>query len=144
MKATLVPTTGARWLRNEMDRLFDRVWDGDEFSTMGEWAPRMDVSETPDALTARIEIPGIEPKDVQVLIEHDVLTVKGEKHEEAEQKSEKYLRLERGYGAFTRSVRLPAPVEANKVVATFKNGLLVITMPKAAEAKGVTVPIKLT
>ena len=144
MKATLVPTTGARWLRNEMDRLFDRVWDGDEYPTMGEWAPRMDVSETPEAFVARVEIPGIEPKDVHVLIEHDVLTVKGEKHEEMEQKAEKFLRLERGYGSFARSIKLAAPVDPTKVNATFKNGLLSIVMPKAAEAKGVTIPIKLT
>jgi HSP20 family protein len=125
-----------------MDRLFDRVWDGDEFVTLGEWVPRVDLTDAPETLTARIEIPGIEPKDIHVTLEHDVLTVKGEKRAEGERKDEKVLRIERAYGSFERSLKLPAPVDAQKVNATFKNGLLVIEMPKAAQAKGTAIPIK--
>jgi HSP20 family protein len=142
MRNALAPVTGARWLRNEMDRLFDRVWDGDEFVTLGEWAPRVDLTDSPEMLTARIEIPGIDPKDIQVTLVHDLLTIKGEKRAEDDRKGEKILRVERAYGSFERSIKLPMPVDAQKVNATFKNGLLVIEMPKVPELKGMNIPIK--
>jgi HSP20 family protein len=127
-----------------MDRLFDRAWDGQDFPTFGEWAPRVDLGETAEALTAKIEVPGIEPKDIHITLEHDILSIKGEKRAEVERKDEKNLRTERVYGSFERSLKLPAPVDAKRVIATFKNGLLVIEMPKSAEAKGTTIPIKIT
>lgn len=143
MNATLMPSVGARWLRNEMDRLLDRISDGNDFPTTGEWTPRVDLSETPEAVMARLEVPGIDPKDIQVTLEHDILAIKGEKHEESERKNERFIRVERSYGSFARTVRLPAAVDAAKVTATFKNGLLTIVMPKSDEAKGVTIPIKI-
>lgn len=143
MNATLVPTVGARWLRNEMDRLLDRISDGNDFPTTGEWTPRVDLSESPEAVTARLEVPGIDPKDIQLTLEHDILAIRGEKREESEQKTERFIRVERSYGSFARTMRLPAPVDAARVTATFKNGLLTIFMPKSAEAKGVTIPIKI-
>ncbi len=141
MKA-LAPAPGARWLRNEVDRLFDRIWDGEEPTSMGEWTPKVDVAESPEGLTAKLDVPGIEPKDIQVMLEHDVLTIKGEKKEEIEQKNERMLRVERSYGAFTRSLKLPVAVDPAKVTATFRNGVLTIVMAKAADAKGTTIPIK--
>jgi HSP20 family protein len=143
MKSTMVPATGSRWIRNEVDRLLDRMWDGDDVATMGEWTPRVDLTETPEALTARIEIPGIDPKDIQVTLEHDVLSIKGEKREQVDEKKERFLRTERRYGSFIRTMKLPMTVDATRVMATFKNGLLEIMMPKAPEAKGTTIPIKL-
>ena len=74
MRTTMVPFTGARWLRTEMDRLFDRAWDGQDFPTFGEWAPRVDLGETAEVLTAKIEVPGIEPKDIHITLEHDILS----------------------------------------------------------------------
>jgi HSP20 family protein len=142
MNATLMPTNGARWLRNEVDRLLDRMSDNDGFATAGEWVPRMDVSETPDEVKLRIEIPGIDPKDIQLLLENDVLTIRGEKHEEAEQKTEEFVRSERTYGKFARSMKLPAPVDPEKVSAIFKNGVLAVAMPKSAMTKGTKIPIK--
>lgn len=143
MKTALVPTPGARWLRTEVDRLFDRIWDGDESPAVGEWIPRVDLSDSPESLTARVEVPGLDPKDIHITIENDMLTLKGEKREMSEEKKEeRYLRVERAYGAFARSLRLPSHVDAAKASATFKNGLLVIVMPKAPEAKGTMVPIK--
>jgi HSP20 family protein len=137
----MVPS-GARWLRNEMDRLFDRAWDGDDQPNFGEWVPRMDLSDSPEILTAKVEVPGIDPKDIQITLEHDMLTVRGEKRVETERKDEKSLRTERVYGSFERKVQLPVAVDAKRVTAAFKNGLLLIEMPKAPEAKGTTVPIK--
>jgi HSP20 family protein len=127
-----------------MERLFDRFWEGDvsELVPVGEWTPRMDLSETKDALVVRTEIPGIDAKDVQISLQDQVLTIKGEKKQEKEEKDEHHYRIERSYGAFARSLRLPAPVEREKVTAKFKSGLLTITLPKAPSAKETTIPIK--
>ena len=111
---------------------------------MGEWAPALDVSETKDAVMVKAEVPGMDPKEIQLSLEDQLLTLKGEKKQEKEEKDEKehYYRSERSYGAFVRTVRLPATVDGSKVTATFKNGLLKVTLPKAATAKGTTIPIK--
>jgi HSP20 family protein len=130
--------------RREMDRLFDRFWedDGENLPAYREWVPSIDFSETSDAYMVRIEIPGMEPKDVQVTLQDGVLTVKGEKKEETRGKDERFYRLERTWGMFSRSLRLPAPVEGAKVNAVFKNGLLTVTVPKAPEARASNIPIK--
>jgi len=90
----------------------------------------------------KAEIPGIEPKDLHLMIENGVITLQGEKRQETEENGERYYRTERNYGSFVRSLRLPANVDATKVTALFKHGVLTVTMPKAAEARGTTVPIK--
>lgn len=144
MKA-LTPWTGLVTLRKEMDRLFDRFgeWEFPELPVFrGEWAPTLDVSETKENIVVKAEIPGIDPKEVQVLLQEDVLTIKGEKKQEKEEKEEHYYRMERSYGAFARSLRLPASVDAAKVSARFKNGLLTVTLPKAPAARGTTIPVK--
>jgi HSP20 family protein len=127
-----------------MDRLFDRFWEEDfrQLPSMGEWAPALDVSETKDAVMVKAEIPGMESKDIQLSLHDQFLTLKGEKKQEKEEKEEHYYRSERSYGAFVRTVRLPATVDGSKVTATFKNGLLTVTLPKAPAAKGTTIPIK--
>jgi HSP20 family protein len=87
----------------------------------------------------------MEQKDIGVELEGEMLTIKGEKQqekEEKEEKGEKFHRLERSWGAFRRTFRLPAAVEGGKVAATFKNGLLTVTLPKAPGAKGTTIPVK--
>jgi HSP20 family protein len=98
----------------------------------------MDVSETKDAMMVKMEVPGMEPKDIQISLQEQLLTVKGEKHQEKEEKEERYYRMERSYGAFTRSVRLPVAADGSKVTATFKNGLLTVMLPKTPAAKGTT------
>ena len=84
----------------------------------------------------------MEEKDIQVSLQENLLTIKGEKKQEKEEKDERYHRVERSYGAFTRSVRLPVAVDASKVTASFKNGLLTVTLPKTPAAKGTMIPIK--
>jgi len=140
----LMPLSGFPSLRKEMERFFDRFgdWEFPELRALGEWTPSLDLSETKDAFVVKAEIPGIEPKEIQVSLESQMLTIKGEKKQEKEEKDEQYYRVERGYGAFMRSVRLPAPVDGGKVAATFKNGLLTVTLPKAPELKGTFIPIK--
>jgi HSP20 family protein len=131
-------------MKKEMDRLFDRFWEGDfpQLPSMGDWAPALDVSETKDAVMVKAEIPGMDPKEIQLSLQDQVLTLKGEKKQEKEEKDEHYYRAERSYGTFVRAVRLPTPVDGSKVAATFKNGLLTVTLPKAPTAKGTTIPIK--
>ena len=140
----LAPWTGTDVFKREMDRLFDRFFEPrwDEFELVGEWAPKVDVVETKDAVVVKAELPGMEQKDIGVELEDHVLTIKGEKHQEKEEKGEKLHRMERSWGAFSRSFRLPAAVEGGKVNATFKNGILVVTLPKAPTAKGTTIPVK--
>ena len=141
---SLMPWMGMPSLRQEMDKLFDRLADFklEEFPATGEWAPSMDVSETKDVVMVKAEVPGMDPKDIQISLQEQVLTIKGEKHQEMEEKEERYYRMERSYRAFTRSVRLPVAVDGSKVTASFKSGLLTVTLPKTPAAKGTMIPIK--
>jgi HSP20 family protein len=127
-----------------MERMFEGMpeprWD--ELSAASDWMPSLDLSETKDALVLKMEVPGMDPKDIQIALQENLLTVKGEKKQEKEDKDEHYHRVERSYGAFARTVRLPVAVDAQKVSASFKNGLLVVTLPKTTGAKGVTIPVK--
>jgi HSP20 family protein len=128
-----------------MERLFDRfaepAWEPFETIT-GEWVPFLDVSETKDTMIVKAEMPGVDRKDIEIALTGDLLTLKGEKTKEAEEKDEHYHRMERTYGAFVRSVRLPMAVDGSKVTATFKNGLLVVTLPKTPAGKGTLIPVK--
>jgi HSP20 family protein len=141
---SLKPWTQITDLKQEMDRLFDRVFASrwNEFPATGDWVPSLDLSETTDALVLKMEVPGMDAKDIQASLQENLLTVKGERKQEKEEKGEQYHQVERSYGAFTRSVRLPIGVDGSKVNATFKNGLLVVTMPKTLAAKGFTIPVK--
>jgi HSP20 family protein len=139
----LAPWAGLGSLRKDMDRLFDTLdWDIPGVRRGVEWTPALDVSETKDAFVVKAEVAGIDPKDISVSLESQTLTIKGEKKEEKEEKDQQYYRMERAYGAFARAVHLPATVDGSKVTAGFKNGLLTVTLPKAASAKGNTIPIK--
>ncbi len=140
----LVPFTGSGNLRKEMDRLMERFgeWESPEHPAMGEWSPLLEVSETKDSFIVKAEIPGMEPTDVHVALDNQVLTLKGEKTQEKESKEQQYYRMERSYGAFARTVRLPVPVEGSKVTAGFRNGVLTVTLPKAPGARGTQIPVK--
>lgn len=130
--------------RREMDRLFERFF-GElpslELPGMA-WGPRLDMSETKDSLVVKAELPGLEAKDLDISVSGNTLTIKGEKKQEKEEKDEHHHMIERSYGAFSRIVELPAPVAADKIKATFKNGVLTIALPKTEEAKRRAVSIK--
>ena len=140
---TLAPWGGN--LRREMERFFDRfaepVWEPFEM-VAGDWAPKLDVSETKEAMVVTAEMPGVDPKEIEIALTGDLLTLKGEKEKETEEMEERYHRVERTYGAFLRSVRLPMAVDGSKVTAGFKNGVLVVTLPKTPASKGTTIPVK--
>ena len=144
MMRALAPWRGMETLRQEMERVFDRFFEPrwDEFEAVGAWAPKLDFSETKDTFVVKAEVPGVEQKDISVQIQDQMLTVKGEKHKEKEEKDEKYHRVERSWGAFARTIALPAGVDTEKVNATFKDGVLTVKLPKTPAAKGTTIPVK--
>lgn len=132
-------------MRREMDRLWDSFFEGKPARRAreeGEWLPSLDVSETKGDLVVKAELPGIDPKDIDISLNEGVLTIKGEKKQEKEEKEEGYHLIERSYGSFTRSIRLPQEVQSEKINASYKNGVLKITLPKSEEAKKKEIKIK--
>ncbi|HBR06435.1 MAG TPA: Hsp20/alpha crystallin family protein [Desulfovibrio sp.] len=103
--------------------------------------PAVDVSEDDKEVTVKAELPGLEAKDVELTLESGVLTIRGEKKFEGEEKKENYHRIERSYGSFVRAVPLPREVKSDKVKAKFDKGVLTVTMPKAekAETRNITI-----
>ena len=138
----LTPWTWTFGPRGDVDRWFERFFDAPwtETPATGEWAPPMDVAEGKEAVTVTAELPGVDPKEIALTLEGDLLMLKGEK--EYEKTDEHRHRTERGWGTFMRTVRLPAPVDAGKVTATFKNGVMTVTLPKTAGARGTLIPVK--
>lgn len=138
----LVPTNGLTALRREMDRMFDQLWEGEPAVIPGEWNPAVDIADLNDMIVVKAEVPGIDPKEIQVTLDGQILTLTGEKKYEKEEKDEKHYRMERSMGSFARSVRLPVPVQEGQVSATFKNGLLTVRLPKSKAVKGASIPVK--
>jgi HSP20 family protein len=129
-------------LQNDMNRLFDRFFEGRAANgTARRWIPAMDLVETDDHLVLRGDLPGMTEDDVNIEIKDNVLTVSGERKTEREDKREGYHRAERAFGSFSRSLSLPAGVDADKVEANFDNGVLEVRIPKPAEAKPTRVEI---
>lgn len=126
-------------VENRMNRFMERVLT-DPFGavalpeTIG-WIPAMDVAETTAELTLTAELPGIDPKDVDVSVEDGVLTIRGEKSEEKEEEKKKVYLYERSYGSFQRSFALPAGINSSKIEAEFGKGLLKVRIPKDGNAK---------
>lgn len=108
----------------------------------GEWTPAVDIIENDLGIVIRAELPGIDPKDVSVTIDDNILTLRGERHVEEEAKKENFHRMERAYGVFARSFTLPAHVDASKVTAEFKDGLLTVKLPRSDAAKSRAIEIK--
>ena len=121
-----------------LDNFFNR-----ETSFGSDWRPAVDVAETENDIIVKAEIPGINPKDIDISIVGETLTIKGEKKEEKENKGKHYHRVERSYGSFTRTIDLPTPVITDKVKAEDHHGVLEITLPKMekSEAKKITVKV---
>jgi HSP20 family protein len=133
-------------VRSEMDRLLDTFLFGKPqkgaFQEQGEWRPAVDVTETKGEIVVNAEISGVDPKDIEISLSEGILTVKGEKRQEAEEKEKGYHLLERSCGAFTRSIRLPAEVQSDKITASYRNGVLTIVLPKSEEAQKREIKIK--
>ncbi|MGQ9813210.1 MAG: Hsp20/alpha crystallin family protein [Dissulfurimicrobium sp.] len=132
-------------LRREIDKVWEDFFGGGEIvTTEGSWIPAVDLSETKDNLIIRVEVPGIDSKDIDISIAGDMLTIKGEKKQQTEEKEENYHRLETRYGSFSRMIRLPVSIDAEKASATYEKGVLKLVLPKKEELKPKQIEIKTT
>ncbi len=131
-----------------LNQLFDetlRAWPtlgGQDGSLVGSWMPAVDVLEESDTVRIAAELPGVKPEDVKISLENGVLTICGQKHQVAEEKTERVHRYERTYGSFERSFRVPESVDADKIRAGFENGVLTVTLPKVERAKPRQIPVE--
>ena len=132
-----------RSMLEEMENWMGNLWSGGQEGWLtGGAVPALDVSETDSAVEAKMDLPGVKPEEVDIQLNGNVLTVSGERKEEQEEKGKTYHRVERRVGTFSRTVSLPCPVEESKVTAAYKDGVLVITLPKTDEAKTRKIRIK--
>jgi HSP20 family protein len=132
-------------LREAMDHLFEESFvrpRGGWLTPVGAETLAVDMYETDDAIVVRTAIPGVKPEDVDVSAVGDTLTIKGETKAEEEIKEDNYIRRERRYGSFCRSLAIPVPVVADKAEAEFENGVLILTLPKAEEVKPKAIKVK--
>jgi HSP20 family protein len=141
-----MPGTLTRWdpftelgeLRSRFDRLFDEWLDGRERA----WTPAIDVVHEHGHLVVRADLPGMKPEEVKIEVEDDILTVSGEHQESKEEKDKNYVRRERRYGSFSRSMALPPGVDAKDIKAQTHDGVVEVTIPLPKEAK--KEPVKIT
>ncbi len=130
-------------LHREVDRLFDDFFRGfDRFPSLpfreerlSEFSPKINVSENDKEIEVTVEVPGMDQSDVDVSLRDDLLTIKGEKKQEKEEKDKEYYHVERSYGSFYRSLQVPCEVDQEKINAAFKKGVLKITLPKSPKAQ---------
>jgi HSP20 family protein len=128
-------------MQDEMSRLFDDRLAGRAGESVG-WTPGVDIYEDAEGIALRFELAGVEPKDVDIRFENGVLTLRGERKLDREDKRENYHRIELSYGTFTRSFSLPGTIDAEKIKAESKNGVLAVFLPKRPEAKPKSIQVK--
>lgn len=132
-------------LQEQVNRLFEGKFthSGDN-STLTAWAPSVDVYETENELVIKADLPEVAEKDLDVRVENNMLTIRGERKFEQSVKEESYLRMERSYGSFSRSFSLPNTVDAQAIKAQYTDGVLTVSLPKRAESKPKQVKINVT
>jgi HSP20 family protein len=139
------PTRDLLSIRDDMNRMFNELFgrtEGQEGTWLsGAWTPPVDIHETDDALILKAELPGFSKNDVNVELKDNTLTLKGHRQEEKEVKEEQFHRRERAYGSFQRTFMLPASVDAEKVTANYKDGILELRLPKRETAKAKRISI---
>ena len=134
--ARLEPFRGLSTLQEQFNRLFNESFRNQpEESALTTWAPAVDIYETPNELVVKADLPDVNDKDIDVRVESNLLTIRGERKFEKSVSEENYLRVERTYGAFSRSFSLPNTVNAESIGAEYKNGVLTVTLPKREESK---------
>ncbi len=124
--------------QSQLNRLVEQVWGGRQES----WLPAVDVFDKNDAVVLKAELPGMDPDEIQIEVDDNVLTIKGERKFEEEVEEERYYRVERRFGSFQRSLALPQGVQADKIQANYEDGILTITVPKAEEQKPKRIEVK--
>lgn len=135
-------------MSNRLNRIFGRsavpAASGSEMLQMADWMPSADIEETEKEFLVRAEIPGVNKEDVKVTVEDNVLTIRGERKAEKEESGKKFHRIERSYGSFLRSFRMPDGVDDAAAKAEFKDGMLNVTLPKSQKARTKAVNIDVT
>jgi HSP20 family protein len=130
-------------LRESMDKLFDELFTRrPRGQAEVAWAPAVEVFETDNDVMVRAELPGIDPKNVEITVTQDTLTLKGEAKADREDKARNYYRRELRYGSFLRSIQLPSDVKGDQATASYKNGILEIRVPKSERAKPKSVKVE--
>ena len=123
-------------LQDQVNKLFESTFNGNgENSAITTWAPSVDIYETENELVLKADLPGINEKNIDIRVENNMLTVRGERQFENKVKEDNYLRVERTYGSFSRSFALPNAVNTEAINAEYKNGVLTVQLPKRAESK---------
>jgi HSP20 family protein len=140
---TYDPFREMRSLQDEVNRVFSSSFNrGGNDLTQGAWSPSVDIFENKDQVVLEAELPGMKPEDVNISVENNVLTIHGERKFEKKDEDDNFHRMERSYGAFTRSFTLPPTVSGESAEATFENGVLRLTLAKREEAKPRRIEIK--
>lgn len=128
-----------------MNDLFNRVFNLDwpwESSATGTWWPSLDVADRSDAIVARVDVPGMKSEDIDISVQGNTLTIRGERKDVREDEQENYYYCERRSGSFRRDITLPSTVQADKIEAQYRDGVLTITMPKTEQAKPKRIQVK--
>ncbi len=130
------PFRGAASLQDQVNRLFGDVFErAGEESSLTAWAPSVDIYETEHELVVKADLPEVDPKDLDIRVENNILTIRGERKFEKKVNEENYLRVERSYGSFARSFTLANTVNSEAIKADYQNGVLTLSIPKKEEAK---------
>jgi len=130
------PSRGATTLQEQFSRVFGDMLEraGDE-SNLTPWAPAVDIFETEHELVVKVDLPDVNPQDLDIRVENNILTIRGERKFENKANEENYLRVERAYGSFSRSFSLANSVKSEAIKADYQNGVLTLSIPKREEAK---------
>jgi len=130
------PFRGAATLQEQVNRLFSDVLERQpQESSLSTWAPAVDIYETEHELVVKADLPDVDPKDLDIRVENNILTIRGDRKFEKKVNEDNYLRVERAYGAFSRSFSLANTVNAEAIQADYQNGVLTLSIPKREEAK---------
>ena len=133
---TLAPFRGVSTLQEQINRLFNDAFEGStQESNLTTWAPAVDIFENEHELVVKADLPEIDPKDLDIRVENNILTIRGERKFEKKQENGDYLRVERAYGSFSRSFALASTVNTEAIKADYHNGVLTLNVPKREEAK---------
>jgi HSP20 family protein len=131
------PFNDIRSLQSQMNRLFEPFWSrpGEEDLVSGTWVPAVDVEEIGDEIVLRAELPGMKQEDIDISFNDGILTIRGERQFEKETQEKTWHRIERSYGSFVRSFTMPRSVDAGRITADYRDGVLAIHVPKREESK---------
>jgi HSP20 family protein len=130
------PFRGVASLQDQINRLFNESFERtSDDSSLSAWAPAVDIYETEHELVVKADLPDVDPKDLDIRVENNILTIRGERKFEKKVNEENYLRVERSYGSFARSFTLANTVNSEAIKADYQNGVLTLTVPKREEAK---------